>query len=53
MKVITEKSNIELVRQIFSSLSRLNLVVEEVRKIDEDKALPFLTSMFGKSLEVK
>ena len=53
MKVITEKSNIELLRQIFSSLSRLNLVVEEVRKIDEDKALPFLTSMFGKSLEVK
>ena len=29
------------------------VVIEEVRKIEEDKVLPYLTNMFGKSLEIK
>lgn len=29
------------------------VVIEEVRKIEEDKVLPYLANMFGKSLEIK
>ena len=29
------------------------IVIEEVRRIDENSAVPFLKDMFGKSLEIK
>lgn len=53
MKILTDKSNRDLLNEAFSSVCGQKLVIEEVKKLDEDKSLPYITSMFGKYLEIK
>ena len=53
MRILSEKVNRDVLNETFAMYSDMKLVIEEVVKINENKALPYLTSMFGKSLEVK
>ena len=53
MRIMTDKTNRDIINEVFASFSSKRLVIEEVKKLDEDKAVPYLLSMFGKSLEVK
>lgn len=53
LSLLTEKSNRDVINSIFSSLCDLKLTFEEVTKLDEDKALPYIKSMFGAMLEIK
>lgn len=53
MRILSEKVNRDVINETFAMYSDMKLVIEEVVKINENKALPYLTSMFGKSLEVK
>lgn len=53
MRIMTDKVNRDILNEVFSEFSTKHLVIEEVKKLDEDKAIPALTAMFGKSLEIK
>lgn len=53
MRIMTDKVNRDTINEVFSAFSSKRLVIEEVKKLDEDKAIPALTAMFGKSLEIK
>lgn len=51
--LITLKVNRDVINEIFSSLSSLRLVINEVKKFEDDKALPLLKDLFGAKLEIK
>lgn len=53
MMILTDKNNRDALNEVFSLYCDKKLVIEEVVKLGEDKALPYLTAMFGKSLEIK
>ncbi len=53
LTLLTEKNNRDVINEIFTPLSDLKLCFEEVVKLDDDKALPFIKSMFGNKLEIK
>lgn len=53
MRILTDKTGRDALNEVFSLYCDKKLVIEEVVKLGEDKALPYLTSMFGKSLEIK
>ncbi len=51
---ITSKQNRDIINEIFSSIDgKSRLVINEVKKIEEDKALPMLSELFGSKLEIK
>ena len=51
--LLTEKNNRDVINRYFSKHSELSLSFEEIKKLDEDKALPFIKEMFGNMLEIK
>ncbi|MCQ2603356.1 MAG: hypothetical protein MJ193_05455, partial [Clostridia bacterium] len=51
---VTSKQNRDIINEIFSSIDgKSRLVINEVKKIEEDKALPMLLELFGNKLEIK
>lgn len=53
LSILTDKRNRDVINSVFASISDLKLAFEEIKKLDDDKALPYLKSMFGDSLEIK
>ena len=53
MRLMADKKNRDVINEVFTSMCTKRLVIEEAKKLDEDKAVPYLLNMFGKSLEVK
>ena len=53
MRILTDNANREKLNRTFAALSKRRLIIEQVQKLDDDQAVPYLVSMFGKSLEIK
>lgn len=53
LNMLSEKDNRDILNAKFFAVSGLNLKLEEIKKLDDDKALPFIKEMFGSQLEVK
>lgn len=52
--ILEDKNNRDAINKAFRSVdSTRKLVIEAVRRLDEDKALPFVKEMFGAMLEIK
>jgi DNA polymerase-3 subunit gamma/tau len=53
LTLLSERGNRDILNARFLDASGLNLRLEEVTKLDEDKALPYIKDMFGAMLEIK
>ena len=53
MRILTDNANRDRLNKTFASISDRRLIIEQVKKLDDDQAVPYLVSMFGKSLEIK
>ena len=51
--ILTDKRNRDILNDVFSSLSNLELNIKHVAKYEEDKSLPYVKEMFGNKLEIK
>lgn len=54
-KMVSEKSNRDVINEAFKADSitdGLRLVINEIKHIDEDKAVPYLREMFGNTIEI-
>ena len=51
--ILTDKTNRDILNDVFKALSNLELDIKHVAKYEEDKSLPFVKSMFGSKLEIK
>ena len=54
LSILEDKINRDAINHAFQSVDKTHkLVIEAVRHLDEDKALPFVKEMFGSLLEIK
>ncbi len=54
LNLLEDKINRDAINHAFQSIDKTHkLVIEAVRHLDEDKALPFVKEMFGALLEIK
>ncbi len=54
LNLLENKNNRDAINSAFRSVDReRRLIIEAVRHLDEDKALPFVKEMFGSVLEIK
>jgi DNA polymerase III gamma/tau subunit len=51
--ILTDKKNRDILNEVFSNLSNLDLNIKHVAKYEEDKSLPYVKEMFGSKLEIK
>ncbi len=51
--LMTEKTNRDLINSIFAGYSSCTLKIEEIKKIEEDKTIPYIKEMFGSFVEIK
>jgi DNA polymerase III gamma/tau subunit len=51
--ILTDKKNRDILNEVFSDLSNLDLNIKHVAKYEEDKSLPYVKEMFGSKLEIK
>ena len=52
MRILSDPANRKLLSEAAAKYSAKPLRIEEVRRIEENKVIPYLTGMFGKSLEI-
>lgn len=53
--IVCEKSNLDVIREVFAAepmAEGLTLIIEEIKHIDENKAVPYIKEMFGKMVEI-
>lgn len=53
LSLLTDKANRDVINGIFSANCGLKLTFEEIAKLDDDKAIPYIKEMFGTTLEIK
>jgi|GEM_PF-5453125 len=52
MRILSDPANRKLLSEAAAKYTAKPLRIEEVRRIEENKVIPYLTGMFGKSLEI-
>ena len=53
IRILSDPENRRVLSETVAAFCSKRLTVEESRQIDENKIIPYLTGMFGDSLEIK